>query len=1177
MKNHVIGVLCSLYKRHIRKTTPRFDDCRKKTGFMQITLLFICMGVWSASAESYPEINGVTLRIKNGTMLEALQAIENQSDYTFVYNVNDVNLAKSVTLNAENKNLQDVLNLLFGNEEFGYKIIDNRHVALYRKAAVKQQSNVTIRGTVSDESGQPIIGANVVVSGTTIGNVTDMDGKFELSVPQNAVLRITYVGYLQQEVRVTPERTTYAIVMREDTEALEEVVVIGYGSMKKSDVTGSVASVSSEDIIKRNPITLAEGLQGMAAGVQILRNSGAPDGDISIRIRGTATINNDANPIWVVDGVMVGTSASWLNPHDVESIDILKDASATAIYGSRGANGVILVKTKKGQKGRANITISANTGLQTSSSKIKAATASEFATAANIAAKNDALAGSLPVYNPIWTNPDNLTNIDWQDAMSQPAWKKQYNLSATGGTDNMQAMMSVGYLDNRGIIINSYMQRLTARANVNYQVKDFIQAGLNVNVVHSEYSGGGNLFTYASTIPTMDTLDISGSLLHVPIQYADGTWGHFPREGNGFNNKSADNPVAAAMTRDDKSTNNRVLASLNIDISILKELVFRNVLSANIGNTAYNSYAIKHDRTAMPNLTDDLRLNQTSTIEYIMENYLTYDRIWGKHHPTLMIGYSVTKGDGESAGAGAEDFPTPNIRQISLTQSPTTVTASGGLERQNRQQSFFGRLIYSYNDRYILTATVRRDGSSNFGAGNRYGTFPSFSLAWRVTEEDFMKNQHAFSNLKFRAGWGQTGNAGNSTNLSVNQLSSNRIAYYFYDGTSGPFTSLPTIAPGLAQLREIDTNLKWETNESTNIGVDMSFLENALSFTIDWFQRDAKDLLLYKQMRISTGYDNIYTNAGHIRNSGFELMAGYQKHFGDWHLNLKANATTVKNEAVSVGDDIYYSNGPINGSWWDPYSVTRDGYPVGSYFGLKTDGLWQRQSDIDAANAKATANAAASSSALENEIDGPKYYFQPGTAPGDYKYVDIDGNGWVDDQDRTIIGNGYPDFTYGLNVGVSWKNWDFSTYLYGVVGQDILSYAYRNLMSILNPVGQGLQNISSEYAHNAWSGEGSTNKYPRLTRADLNHNGQVSDAYILDGDFLKIQNVQIGYTFPKKWLALLRMESARVYVSLDNLLTISPYKYGDPEVGNMDPRQTGFDGGRYPFPRIYTMGINFGF
>jgi TonB-linked SusC/RagA family outer membrane protein len=1163
MKNHLSNAPYISLKTRIKKI---------------ILIVCICTGaVSAATSESYPQINGVTLDIRNGTIREAIEAIERQSDYTFVYSADDVQLSRPVTIRANNKKLEDVLDNLFARDEWGYRIIDNRHVALYRKTASAQQpSGITVRGKVADESGQGIIGANIRVEGTTLGSITDVDGNFELTVPPDAVLRISYVGYVTQEVRVTAGKTSYAIVLREDAEALEEVVVIGYGSMKRADVTGSVASVSSRDVIRRNPATLAEGLQGMAAGVQILRNSGSPDGDISIRIRGTATINNDANPVWVIDGIMVGTSASWLNPHDVESIDILKDASATAIYGSRGANGVILVKTKRGQKGRAGITVSATAGLQASASKIKAASAAEFATAANTAARNDAIAGSLPVYNPIWANPEALNSIDWQDEMSQPAWRNQYNLSATGGTDNLQSMISVGYLDNRGIIINSYMQRLTARANVNYQVKDFIQAGLNINVMHSEYAGGGNLFSYAGTIPTMDTLDISGSLLHVPIQYPDGTWGHFPREGNGFNNKSADNPVAAARTRDDKSTNNRMLASLNMDITILRELIFRNVFSANISNTAYHSYAVRHDRTAMPNLTDDLRLNQTSAIEYIMENYLTYDRAFGKHHPTFMIGYSVTKGDGESTGASAEDFPTANIRQIALTQSPSTVTASGGLERQNRQQSFFGRFTYSYDDRYILTATLRRDGSSNFGAGNRYGTFPSFSLAWRITEEPFMKKQSLFSNLKFRAGWGQTGNAGNSTNLSVNQLSSNRIAYYFYEGGTGPFTSLPTI-PGLAQLREIDTGLKWETNESTNIGLDISFLQNALSFTVDWFQRDAKDLLLYKQMRISTGYDNIYTNAGHIRNRGLELAGSYRKRWGDWNLELKANVTTIRNKAVSVGDDIYYSAGPVNGSWWDPYSVTRDGYPVGSYFGLKTDGLWQRQSDIDAANAIATANAAAAASGLENAIDGPKYYFQPGTAPGDFKYVDTDGNGWVDDQDRTIIGDGYPDFTYGLNAGASWKNWDFNIYIYGVAGQDILSYAYRNLISILNPIGQGLQNISSEYARNAWSGEGTTNTFPRLTRADLNHNGQVSDAYVLNGDFLKIQNIRIGYTFPKKWIIPLRMESAGAYVSLDNILAITPYKYGDPEAGNMDPRQTGFDGGRYPFPRMYTMGINFVF
>ncbi|MDD4032938.1 MAG: SusC/RagA family TonB-linked outer membrane protein, partial [Bacteroidales bacterium] len=516
-------------------------------------------------------------------------------------------------------------------------------------------------------------------------------------------------------------------------------------------------------------------------------------------------------------------------------------------------------------------------------------------------------------------------------------------------------------------------------------------------------------------------------------------------------------------------------------------------------------------------------------------------------------------GFSRTASANASEFPVPSIRRVELTSNTATQTGSGGFGADNRQQSFFGRILYSYADRYSLTATIRRDGSSNFGAGNVYGTFPSLAAAWRISEEEFMKDQNIFSNLKLRAGWGQTGNAGNTTNLSVDQVSSNRIAFYFYN----PVTQTFTTGGGLAQVNEIDTNLQWETNEQINIGIDMGFIANALSLTVDYFRRDAKELLLYKGLRPSTGFTQIYTNAGHIRNSGFEFQLGYQKRWGDWNLGLKANGTIVKNEAVDVGPDIYASNGVAAGSWWSNYSLTRNGNPVGSYFGWRADGIFQSQSEIDALNASAIA------------AGGTAY--QASAKPGDRKFKDLDGNGWVSDADREILGNGYPDLTYGLNLTLGWKNFDFNLYLYGVTGQDILSYSYRNLISMMDPTGSGLQNVLADYAVNAYTDTHKSDIYPRVTKADPNHNGQVSDAFIRNGDFLKIQNLQVGYTLPKQLLSSLRMESARVFVSVENLLTISKYDVGDPEVGSNNVMQTGFDGGRYPFPRVYTFGINFGF
>lgn len=1116
----------------------------------------LCIHAGGISATSYSQITKLNLDVHNGTLLQVIRAIEAQSEFTFVYDVNELNLNKKVSIHAENELLPDILKKLFGKETMHYEILD-RHIALYKKMEKLHQSSLSIQGVITDEKGEPILGANVVVAGTTHGTISDIDGKFVLTVPANAVLKISYIGYLSVNIKVSAEKAHYAIVLREDTETLDEVVVVGYGTVKKSDVTGSVASVDAGELMKRNPITLEQGLQGMAAGVQVVRTSGDPEGGVTVRIRGTATINNSADPLYVVDGIMVGNSASFLNPNDVESIEVLKDASATAIYGSRGANGVIMITTKKGTKGRVNLTFNAHFGIQTLSKKMDVTDAAQFATAANQSAAND---GTPP--NPIWTHPSALHHIDWQDEMSRNSLRQTYNLSVSGGSEHTQSMMSVSYMNNDGIVRASNYKRLTARANINHKIKDFIRTGLNLSYMHSEKEGGGNMLNYASMIQTMDTLavDGSGALQHVPVRYPDGTWGHFPREGNGYNNKGADNPVAAAETSDNTKYWNRVVASAFVEIDLFKGLTFKSVGGLNYDAFSEHNYAMKHTRTYIGNSTDDFSATQHQNLELLLENYFTYDRTFRqKHHLTVMAGHSVSDYKPQDLKASSSIFPAYTIRRIELTSDPSTLSASGGLGKPSRQQSFFGRVMYGFDERYLLTATIRRDGSSNFGAGNRYGNFPSASVAWRISEERFIKELDIFSNLKIRIGWGQTGNAGNTTNLSVDQLSSDRIAYYLYHPGSGIFN----IAPGLAQTREIDTNLKWETNEQTNIGLDVGVLNNALTLTLDYFRRDAKDLLLYRTLRPSTGYPSIYTNAGHIRNTGFEFEVGYQKTLGDWYINTKVNGTFLKNKAIEVGEDIYSSDDVADGANWGNYSITRNGHPVGSFYGWRVEGIFQTQEEIEALNAEAVAKG----------VESGQYQ---NAVPGDFRFKDLNGDGTIDDEDREILGDGYPTLTYGLNVSLGWKNWDLNMYLYGVFGQDILSYSYRNLTNIGTPDG-GYHSVLKEYAAQAWDGAGSSDRYARLTRQDPNHNSQVSDAYIQNGDFLKIQNLQIGYTFSRELIRPLKLESLRVFASVENLCTFTSYKAGDPEVGSSKVLQTGFDYGRYPFPRTYTFGLSFGF
>ena len=544
-----------------------------------------------------------------------------------------------------------------------------------------------------------------------------------------------------------------------------------------------------------------------------------------------------------------------------------------------------------------------------------------------------------------------------------------------------------------------------------------------------------------------------------------------------------------------------------------------------------------------------------------IESYFTYDWTKNIHRLGLMAGYSANSTRSKDLYGIGYSMPAFNIRRIELTTKPSSKNVTGGYGLPVRFVSWYGRINYTLKDRYLLTATVRRDGSSNFGAGNRWGTFPSASLAWRLSEEDFIKNFGLFSNLKLRFGWGQTGNAGNTTNLSIEQITSKYMMYYWWkDGAT-------VTAPGLAQEVEVDTNLKWETNEQFNVGLDLGFFNNKLNITMDYFTRSAKDLLLYKAVRPSTGFGNVYTNAGEIRNRGFEFSVNYNTQIGkDWSINATLTGSTLKNEAVDVGDDIFESGNVDAGYYWDNYSITRNGHPVGSFYGWVVEGIFQNQSEIDAANATA---AAASNGATQ--------YYQFGNnavKPGDYKYKDVNGDGYVNDDDRTILGNGYPTFNFGLTLGLNYKAFDFSANIYGVFGQDILSYSAARLNTIYN-VRSGYQNCLVDYMVNAWSEQNPTGIYSRLTRDDQNHNVRVSNIYVKNGNFVKIGNVQLGYTLPKHWVKAARMENVRVYLGIDNLTTISSYnKYGNPEIGNSRVLQTGFDYGRYPFPRAYNIGLS---
>lgn len=1053
---------------------------------------------------------------------------------------------------------------LFSTGLVAHAAVDNGDVNPASTTAMQQSKKIS--GIITDEKGEPIIGANIAVVGTTIGIISDMDGKYELEVPEGAEVKVSYIGYNPQSFKVT-QKTSYNIILKEDSEMIDEVVVVGYGTIKKSDISGSVVSVDKEQMMKRNPLNLAQGLQGSAAGVMVSKNSGDPEGTATIRIRGVATVNGSADPLYVVDGVQVGSNANFVNPADVESIEVLKDASATAIYGARGANGVVMITTKKGVKGATQLNFSANFGIQNMTGKLDVADADLFAYSVRQGRANDAASIQNKAFGADYAG--RLRTIDWQDVMTRTALQQNYMLSVSGGNDKTQSTFSVGYLNNDGVILDSNFSRLTARANVTHKVKDFIEVGGNVAFVHSEKVGGGNLRSYATLTPTMDYVDeTTGQFISNDWRAnADGTYNAFMQiSGEGDIQKGQDNPYAAKMEEDKTPTyENKFVGSAYLNLNLFKGLQFRTIGSYTLSTVDGSGFNVVNPRSITAAQTNSFWMNQSQDNNIEIESYFTYNWKNDIHNLTVMAGNSVTNYWGHWVSSNASNFLADTYRQMSLTSDQTSRIGDGGYNLKTRYISWYGRAMYTLMDRYIVTATVRRDGSSNFGSGNRWGTFPSAALAWRLSEEDFIKNLDIFSNMKLRFGWGQTGNAGSATSLSVAQLSSNRIAYDW--GQLGGSSSNYNKVVGFAQLKEIDTNLKWETNTQTNIGLDLGLLNNDLNITMDYFIRDSKDLLLYRNMRPSTGHGQVYTNAGHIQNKGFEFSVSYNKRFGDWNLGATLTGSTLKNKVIEVGDPIYNNldaNGDLitdDGDNWTNHSVTMEGHAVGSYYGYVVEGIFQSQAEVDAANALAK----------ENGYDA---YQVNATTVGDFKYKDLNGDGHIDGDDQKVLGNGFPKLNYGLTLNASWKNWDAMIYMYGVAGMKINSYAAMK-MTQLYKTGGGVQNTLKEYINNAWSESNTNTMYPRMTMNDNNTNMKASDAYVKKGDFLKIANIQIGYTFPKRWLQPLRMDNARIFASVENLACFSGYnKFGDPEVGNAAVLQTGFDGGRYPYPRTFTFGLS---
>ncbi|MBO4721014.1 MAG: TonB-dependent receptor [Prevotella sp.] len=1071
-----------------------------------------------------------------------------------------------------------------------------------------------VKGTVNDEAGEPIIGATVKVQGSNVGAITDFNGNFSVEAASNATLNISYVGYVPQNIKVNGQ-SNINVTLKEDAQMLNDVVVVGYGTMKKSDISGSVATVDQEAVMKRVPTNIGQALQGSAAGVMVTQQDGSPDGKAAIRIRGVGTINGDASPLYVVDGVQVGTSADFVNPADIERIEILKDASATAIYGSAGANGVVMITTKHGQKGHTNITLTADFGLQTLPYTLDVMGLSQYTTAIKEAKNND---GAMFI-NQLWNNPTGAQEIDWQKEMTRAAFKQQYGASVNGGNDKTQYNLSFGYSDINGLVVNTNYKRFTTRANVSTKVNKYLEVGGDINYTHSESHGsnagmGNNqnlssLRDFASMTPTLDYYDqndLSKGMVHVNLENPDGTYGAgYLMTPNGWegNTSIAANPYATQMQNAERARNgfDRIQTTAFIDVTFLEtknhKLDVRsqgtytywgnNSSDYTGGRTRYNQINGQWTEVLLPSGSDQtysFSLNNSHGYSLGIQTYLTYNLNYDIHNLTLMLGNEVGKSWGQWVSASARDFDSEWNRNLALTNDPDNKQGSGAYNADVHTISYFARASYSLMDRYIITGTIRKDGSSNFGSGNRWGTFPSVAGAWRISEEPFMKDIKAVDNLKLRVGWGQTGNAGNLQGKAIAALNSDNgnAAYNFYgqNGIAGAFGgNRQRVGGWLSDL--VDTNLKWETTEMLNFGIDFAFL-NDWDITLDYFIKNTKDLLLKQQIRPTAGYTEIYTNYGEIQNKGFEFAIGYHKQFTkDFGFSARLTGSTIKNKVKKMGDPLYNTcssnSGTIDGSQvgaidgngdWNNHSICMEGEAVGSFYGYVTDGIIKDEADLAAYKEKLRNPEDGTLNDEMTKVDGDHPL-----AVGDMKFKDINNDGKIDSNDRQILGNGFPALNYGLNLSATYKDWDFNLYMYGVFGQDILSYSAMKMSSMRQLDDQCTPNILAEAYDQAFrNGSGSL---PRLSIIDSNRNFRVSDMWVKNGDFLRISNLQIGYTLPKQISNMLSIQKARVYVGVSNLLCISGYnKYGDPECGSGSVLYTGLDTGRYPQPRTFMGGIN---
>lgn len=1100
---------------------PRFKQIFR---IMRIStfLLMVCV-FCSYAGNAHSQNAKVSIHMNNVKLDKILNEIENQTDYLFIYN-NQVDINKITSVKVKNEAVAQVLDRILSGTGINYEL-EGTHIILTTEAIKDlhaQQQAKTVTGTVTDVSGEPIIGANIRIKGTTTGTITDIDGNFSIEAEPQSVIEVSYIGYLTQETVINNQKSI-RFLLKEDTKTLDEVVVIGYGVQKKADLTGSVANINTEKLNTQSNTNIGQALQGKIAGVDIVSQGGAPGSGTRIMVRGIGTLNN-ASPLYIVDGMYMN-SIDHINPNDIASIDVLKDASSAAIYGSRAANGVIIVTTKEGSntEGKPIIDLSVNLGISTASKFLDMLDAKGWAEVTTIA-RQAIGKPALDMATDLANKPDN----DWQDIMFRPALMQNYNLAVKGGGKYSTYYTGLGYFNQDGIVKGTNYQRYNIQSKNDYK-RGIFSAGTNLIIsfshdkpLHQELRGG-MIGTILQSVPTLEKYDDT-------------------REG-GYGGTYGDvvnipHPLAIIDDNimDRYNENVKIFANLYAQIELFKGLKYKLNLTPDFSFERYKNYLNKYDFGLATNSITQLTERQRRRRNILVENLLTFDRTFGEHKISALAGYTYQDSRFRHIQAYGEGLP-QGLEEI---DAATTNRSNEGNSWRSVLTSILGRVFYSYQNKYLFTATIRRDGSSKFGKNNRYGYFPSFSLGWNVAEEKFMENVHWLDQLKLRGGYGVLGNQ--------------EIDNYQYSSTITTGINYPDGNGGLLQgafpKNFANPDIKWEETAMTNVGIDFMAFNNRLSLTADYYVKNTKDILLTVPIPISSGGANDpIRNAGKIRNNGFEFNLGWMDQPNpDISYGINLIGSFNKNKVIAMGSE----SGSIKGGSTNQNittSETKAGYPIGGYWLISTAGYFNSQEEVDA-YAK----------------DGKK--IQPAAEPGDIKFVDANNDGVINDDDRVFQGSPFPDFTFALNGNMRYKNFDLSIGLQGVLGNKI----YNATRQTLEDVTKGSNFLASCLDY--WTPENKNASHPRLTWDDPNRNTRAeSDRYLENGSYLRLRSVQLGYTFPQTWFKG-AIQHARVYINAENLFTITSYSGYSPDVNADNANYRGFDNFIYPTNRTFMLGLN---